>query len=416
MTSPTTVEINLFEILGEAVAGASVHFRLTGFDTDPDLGTIVPTQHEVQTDANGFATIDLWPNAAGTRGTQYDVAVVVSGETAAKMRTRATVPESAVPVQLRLIISAPPFPSKSDAQVAQEAAQQSAADAAQSANEAQAAAAINQRVPDPTGEPAGQVIQTNGVDGYQLAEAGSSAPVLPEIRRRDAALGFVRTRNIVWDDMAPGVATLTPMAGATLPSGQTWQAFPAQDGSGTVVAEYHPNGLAQVSRSPIDAQVNPISAPFLLVDFPTVYKEVNTQHTCESIGHNWLRWVALNWIDANNFIAVGFGSNSAVLHVVLNGVATNLGRISERTTTLGGAGQRNNLIDARASLYYNVWLGIAGVELIFSRNGRGHLGIPAGFESLIATPGKVGFSAPRLTSLYGFSATDIQSPAEEDLT
>ena len=416
MTSPTTLEINLFEILGEAVAGASIHFRLSGFDTDPDLGTIVPTQHEIETDANGFATVDLWPNQAGTRGTQYDVAVVVSGETAAKLRTRITVPESASPVQLRSIISAPPFPSKSDAQLAQEAAQLSAAEAAQSADEAEAAAAINQRVPDPVGQAAGLIVETDGIDGYRLAEAGSAAPVLPEILRRDAALGFVRLRNTLWDDMAPGVAELTPMDGATLPSGQTWQAVPSQDGSGTIAAEYHSNGFAQFSRSPIDSQGNPLSAPFLLVDFPTVFKEINTQHTCQSIGHNWLRWLALNWIDANNFIAVGFGSTSAVLHVVLNGVATDLGRISERTTSLGGAGQRQNLMDVRASLYYNVWSGIAGVEVVFSRNGRGHLGIPAGFESLIATPGKIGFSAPRLTSLYGFSATDIQSPAEEDLT
>ena len=415
MTSPTTLEINLFEILGEAVAGASIHFRLSGFDTDPDLGTIVPTQHEIETDANGFATVDLWPNQAGTRGTQYDVAVVVSGETAAKLRTRITVPESASPVQLRSIISAPPFPTKSDAQLAQESAQQSAADAAQSADEAEAAASINQRVPDPVGQAAGLVVQTDGTDGYRLAEAGTGAPATPEIRRRDAALGFVRFRNTVWDDMAPGVVTPTPMDGAAMSSGQTWQAVPSQDGSATIVADYHPNGLAEVSRNPIGAQTNPLQAPFLLVDFPSVYKEINIQYTPASIGENWGRLVCLNYLDANNFIAATFSDRIAILYAVLNGVVTTLGELQERTTSQGGIFSRNNVVRAQISLYYNVWAGIAGVELVLPQNGRRHQPIPSGFESLIAAPGKIGFSAPRTTALYGFSAIDLETRAEGDL-
>ena len=416
MTALTTIQIRLVEILGDNVANAIVSFELDRFDTDPDLGTIVPNRHLVTTDSGGESSINLWPNQAGSRGSQYKVQVTLPDRTTPIFKTKISVPEAATPVVLWSIISDFPFPAKSDAQLAQEAAQQSAADAAQSADDAQAAAAINQRVPDPTGQAAGQVVQTDGNNGYRLAEAGSTAPATPEIRRRDAGLGFVRTRNIVWDDMDPGIATTTPMIGATLPSGQTWQAVPAQDDSGTIVADYHPNGLAQMSRSPLNSQINPLQAPFLLVDFASLYKQISVQFTAASIGQNWARWVCLNWLDANNFIAASFGDRTVSLVAVQAGVVTVLGELQERTTSQGGTVSRNSLVRAEIALYYNVWAGIAGVELVLPQSGRRHQPIPAGFESLIAAPGKIGFSAPRTTALYGFSAIDLGTPAEGDFS
>lgn len=135
----TTVNFALFDLLGAEAAGAQILLQLDKFDTDADTGTVVPTITTITADESGEASATLWPNERGTRGSSYHVVITPAGSTKPSIRTKISVP-SAGPADFRSIISTPPFPSKSDAQAAQEAAQASAAAAAQSATEAEASA------------------------------------------------------------------------------------------------------------------------------------------------------------------------------------------------------------------------------------------------------------------------------------
>ncbi|MEY8099403.1 ubiquitin-activating E1 FCCH domain-containing protein [Falsihalocynthiibacter sp. S25ZX9] len=56
-------------------AGSYIEFTLSGFDTDD--GTVLPNSLAVRFNNDGTFLTELWPNAAGVRGTRYDVAVFV---------------------------------------------------------------------------------------------------------------------------------------------------------------------------------------------------------------------------------------------------------------------------------------------------------------------------------------------------
>lgn len=187
----------------DELAELTIYIELIGFETRPG-GTVVPQTWSGSPDASGEVTVDLPPN--GDRGSHYAVAVYRPGGNRPALRTRIVVPESATPVNFRDIIATPP-PAKSAAQLAQEAAQQAAADSINLAEGFSvvgvpqppgttpaaswdggtftltldlvpgAAGADGAGVPDPTGEAAGQVPQTDGADGYTLVERFQAADV-----------------------------------------------------------------------------------------------------------------------------------------------------------------------------------------------------------------------------------------------
>jgi hypothetical protein len=125
MTTTVTVSILVSQITGEALANAVVAFALSG--TDIDAGIIAKREREVILDENGEGTIDLWPNADGTQGTQYKVTIhAADGEF--QYRGLATIPASNCNLHDVLNLDAPA--SVDDAEAAALAAQGYASQAA----------------------------------------------------------------------------------------------------------------------------------------------------------------------------------------------------------------------------------------------------------------------------------------------
>jgi hypothetical protein len=112
MTAITTTTVTGRIALADdsSVVNGQVHFLLTGYETD--AGSDVTIVHHVVSadiDASGDISIDLWPNADGSRGTWYTVTVKVPNNSGAKSYTlgRITVPESG-PVDLNDLLDSGP--------------------------------------------------------------------------------------------------------------------------------------------------------------------------------------------------------------------------------------------------------------------------------------------------------------------
>ena len=114
-----------------ALEGIKIHVEPTDWDSDDRL--LLPRSIEETSDENGDFEFSAWPNARGNRSTQYRVAIIDPVGRVRLARFRITVPESASPVNLRDIISDDPPPPLSEATQAEQAAQQFASDAQDSA-------------------------------------------------------------------------------------------------------------------------------------------------------------------------------------------------------------------------------------------------------------------------------------------
>lgn len=120
--SLTTVAVSIqtFQITGEVLPRAVVRFELTSPDVQAGVGIIAPDPVLMQLDDAGQGTVELWPNALGTQGTQYRVQVEdESGR--AQFAGLATVPNSACNLHDTLSLSPPAVVD--DAQAAALAAQ-----------------------------------------------------------------------------------------------------------------------------------------------------------------------------------------------------------------------------------------------------------------------------------------------------
>src|SRR5690606_9821284 len=114
-----------------------------------------------------------------------------------------------------------------DSASAASASASDAADAQQAAEAAaQTATTVAEALPDPEGAVAGQLVETDGADGFRLIDPGN----MRALRRRDAWMGLVRSRVTIWDDGDASVSTPTNAIGLQLPSGQMWQGFQSVDG------------------------------------------------------------------------------------------------------------------------------------------------------------------------------------------
>jgi hypothetical protein len=138
MTTPTcAVRARILSPAGQPIAAARIAARLNRPDVAMAAGYVAPAMVNAVTDIDGLATLALWPNALGATASQYVVDVVTpAGDT---WRVTATVPDAAT-ADLEIIADLPSYPGKSAEQVALEAVQTYAAQAASSATAAAASA------------------------------------------------------------------------------------------------------------------------------------------------------------------------------------------------------------------------------------------------------------------------------------
>lgn len=204
MLPTTQLTVNVQRITGQTLPGAKIVLELTREDVDPDHGAVVLGIINATADAQGLATIDAWPNARGTRGSQYKARILDNGRTV--WSALLSVPESVDAIDLTSAISQAPFPSKSDAQIAQEAAQQSAADAAASATaaEADAIAAAGSAAAAASSE-------TNAVAAADAAQTASAAA---EAARDAAQAAQAAAETASTDSQAARDAAQTAQAAA----------------------------------------------------------------------------------------------------------------------------------------------------------------------------------------------------------
>lgn len=113
--STVTVSIAANMITGAALPYGRVVFELTAADIDASI--IAPAPTTVTLDANGVGTIALWPNAAGTQGTQYRVTIYSQGGDL-QFCGLATVPESNCNLYAVLNLDAPAMVSDVSAHIA----------------------------------------------------------------------------------------------------------------------------------------------------------------------------------------------------------------------------------------------------------------------------------------------------------
>jgi len=141
----TIVRVRISIPTGLPVLGAAVQARLAGVGVSPSDGLIDRSLVDAVTDANGEASLELWPSTEGTTGTQYRI--TARNQDGSKLLDElVSVPVSAMPVWLQdIVLLPPPSPmaydeaaiiaiteNKLEAQAASDAAAASAAAAANS--------------------------------------------------------------------------------------------------------------------------------------------------------------------------------------------------------------------------------------------------------------------------------------------
>ena len=105
MSIPTVpVTVRLFDQDGNPVAGATVTAKLT--TTERYGGYVVPKEYRGETDANGVAVVNVFPNELGTEGSEYRFKILdmATGKT---VSVYATVPNA--PCELHQISELEPY-------------------------------------------------------------------------------------------------------------------------------------------------------------------------------------------------------------------------------------------------------------------------------------------------------------------
>lgn len=149
----TTVNVTVvaYDQNGHTMANARVTAKLSGPDVSSQ-GHILPEELKAVTNTNGVAVLALWPNELGSTQTYYDISIT-NPDTGKKQKLTATIPNAHC--TLRDVADLPPYPGKTDGQLATDAAvaavapavsariaaENAAAAAAASAGAAQASAA-----------------------------------------------------------------------------------------------------------------------------------------------------------------------------------------------------------------------------------------------------------------------------------
>lgn len=93
---------------GEPIEGAIVTATLSSFEIYE--GYVVPQKVEAITDANGEATLDLWPNELGSVESYYDIKITGNGKS---LKTTAVIPNLPA-VDLHTVASLPPYEGQTD--------------------------------------------------------------------------------------------------------------------------------------------------------------------------------------------------------------------------------------------------------------------------------------------------------------
>jgi hypothetical protein len=121
----------IYDDTGVSVSGATITAQLNSFDVDK--GYITPMLVQVTTDADGLATLNLWPNKRGATSSYYKVKIYTpSGKTLA---LDAVVPNERA-ARLEDVALLPPYPGKPDGFIIIDEAKAAAALAERSAQQA----------------------------------------------------------------------------------------------------------------------------------------------------------------------------------------------------------------------------------------------------------------------------------------
>lgn len=103
----TIVRVRISMPTGLPVPGAAVQARLAGVGVSPSDGLIDRSLVDAVTDANGEASLELWPSTEGTTGAQYRI--TARNQDGSKLLDElVSVPISAAPVWLQDIVLLPP--------------------------------------------------------------------------------------------------------------------------------------------------------------------------------------------------------------------------------------------------------------------------------------------------------------------
>lgn len=177
MTLPTcAVTCSVADDTGAPLAGATITARLDRFEVYN--GYVVPELVEVQTDATGAATLNLWPNELGATQSSYTVRILApNGKT---LRTTATVPN--VPtIALHLIAGLPAYEGKPegqlviDAAVAAVAPAVAAKEAAEDARDSASGHRLNAQLAQQAAQDAADLAEAAAVDAASSEAAATSA-------------------------------------------------------------------------------------------------------------------------------------------------------------------------------------------------------------------------------------------------
>lgn len=273
------------------------------------------------------------------------------------------------------------------------------ADGAKQAAEAaaQTATEVAGALPDPEGAASGQLVETDGADGFRLIDPGD----MRALRRRDAWMGFVRSRVTIWDDGDAGVSAPTNAIGLQLPSGQTWQGFQSVSGNNPIL-EYLPEGWLRVHDTDSSA-VAYDTAAVVAVPCGSAHRKIRVQ--AKAIGNQNRRFgLVLSYFDNENFLIIEMAGRVHDLTYVLDGQATNLGSIGPAH---GLVLSRNTLdITATVARGHDTQ---AWVE--FASHGLGVSRIELPQEAYVfcdlQNPGMVGFCSGDAVEVYGFAVMEL---------
>lgn len=135
MVDTCAVTCTAYDQNGNPEVGATFRARLSGYDVYQ--GFVVPEEITATADDNGQCVLNLWPNQLGATETLYEITIV--GESGARLRTTATVPNTAS-ANLHEISELPAYEGKSEGQISLDAAVAAGFSATSSANDAAASA------------------------------------------------------------------------------------------------------------------------------------------------------------------------------------------------------------------------------------------------------------------------------------
>jgi hypothetical protein len=105
--------------------------------TEIDNGYVVPSKYRLATDEDGLFQVALWPNDRGSNESTYKVSVFHFKTGALVLQTTATIPSTASEVFLSDVALIPPFPGKSEFEVALETVQAEVVVAVEAAEKAE---------------------------------------------------------------------------------------------------------------------------------------------------------------------------------------------------------------------------------------------------------------------------------------